>query len=96
MLFRSEPLAAKKELTLTVSLPEASLPACNADEERIFQLLSILIHNAISYTPEGGRIDLSLSCRKNRFYLSVSDTGVGILPQDRKKIFDRCPSLLKS
>lgn len=84
-----EPLAAKKELTLTVSLPEASLPACNADEERIFQLLSILIHNAISYTPEGGRIDLSLSCRKNRFYLSVSDTGVGILPQDRKKIFDR-------
>ena len=84
-----EPLAAEKKLSLTVTLPEESLPLCTADAERIIQLLSILLHNAVSYTPEGGRIDLSLLRKKNRFYLTVSDTGIGIPPEDRKKIFDR-------
>jgi signal transduction histidine kinase len=84
-----EPLAAEKKLSLSVTLPEESLPLCTADADRIVQLLSILLHNAVSYTPEGGRIGLSLSHKKNRFYLTVSDTGIGILPEDRKKIFDR-------
>lgn len=84
-----EPLAAEKKLSLSVTLPEESLPPCTADAERIVQLLSILLHNAISYTPEGGHIDLGLSYKKNRFYLTVSDTGVGISPEEKKKIFDR-------
>lgn len=84
-----EPLAAEKKLSLSITLPETSLPPCTADAERIMQLLSILLHNAISYTPERGRIDLALSHKKNRFYLAVSDTGVGISPEDKKKIFDR-------
>jgi len=84
-----EPLAAEKKLSLSVTLPEESLPLCTADADRIVQLLSILLHNAVSYTPEGGRIGLSLSHKKNRFYLTVSDTGIGILPEDKKKIFDR-------
>lgn len=84
-----EPLAAEKKLSLTISLPEESLPLCTADTDRIVQLLSILLHNAISYTPKGGHIDLALSHKKNRFYLTVSDTGIGIPPEDRKKIFDR-------
>lgn len=84
-----EPLAAEKKLSLSVSLPEESLPPCTADAERIVQLLSILLHNALSYTPEGGRIDLSLTHKKNRFYLTVSDTGIGIPAEDKKKIFDR-------
>lgn len=84
-----EPIAAEKELSLSITLPEESLPLCTADADRIVQLLSILLHNAVSYTPEGGRIDLALSHKKNRFYLTVSDTGVGIPIGDRKKVFDR-------
>lgn len=84
-----EPLAAKKKQSLSVSLPENALPPCTADGERIVQLLSILLHNAISYTPEGGCIELSLTHKKNRFYLSVSDNGPGIPAEDRKKIFER-------
>ncbi|MDE7246684.1 MAG: HAMP domain-containing histidine kinase, partial [Lachnospiraceae bacterium] len=80
-----EPLAAEKKLSLTVTLPENALPPCTADADRIMQLLSILLHNAISYTPEGGSIVLSLIHRNNRFFLSVSDTGPGIPPEDRKK-----------
>lgn len=84
-----EPLASEKKLSLSISLPEGSVPPCTADAERIVQLLSILLHNAVSYTPEGGCIALSLSCKKGRFYMTVSDTGVGIPPEDKKKIFDR-------
>lgn len=84
-----EPIAAEKKLSLSITLPEEPLPLCTADADRIVQLLSILLHNAVSYTPEGGRIDLALSHKKNRFYLTVSDTGIGIPPEDRKKIFDR-------
>lgn len=84
-----EPIAAEKELSLSITLPEESLPLCTADADRIVQLLSILLHNAVSYTPEGGHISLALSHKKNRFYLTVSDTGIGIPPDDRKKIFDR-------
>lgn len=84
-----EPIAAEKKLSLSITLPEEPLPLCTADADRIVQLLSILLHNAVSYTPEGGRIDLALSHKKNRFYLTVSDTGIGIPPDDRKKIFDR-------
>lgn len=84
-----EPIATEKKLSLSITLPEEPLPLCTADADRIVQLLSILLHNAVSYTPEGGRIDLALSHKKNRFYLTVSDTGIGIPPEDRKKIFDR-------
>ncbi len=84
-----EPLAAEKKLSLSITLPEESLPLCTADADRIVQLLSILLHNAVSYTPEGGCIDLALSHKKNRFCLTVSDSGVGIAPEDKKKIFDR-------
>lgn len=84
-----EPLAYEKKLSLSISLPDDSLPFCTADPDRILQLLSILLHNALSYTPEGGSIALSLSRKKNRFYLTVSDTGVGIPAEDKKKIFDR-------
>lgn len=84
-----EPLAAKKKLSLSVSLPETALPPCTADGERIMQLLSILLQNAVSYTPEGGCIELGLLHKKNRFYLTVADNGIGIPSSDKKKIFDR-------
>ena len=47
-----EPLAVKKHLTLTTTLPDTDLPLCHADPDRIHQVISILLHNAISYTPE--------------------------------------------
>lgn len=84
-----EPVARKKSQTLNITLPETSVPVCIADDERISQVLSILLHNAISYTPVGGEIELSLVYKKNRFYLAVSDTGIGIPAEDKKKIFDR-------
>ena len=84
-----DPLARDKSITLSISLPDKALPPCSADPERISQVISILLHNAISYTPEHGRIALSLSYKKEHFYLSVKDNGIGISDEDKKKIFDR-------
>lgn len=82
-------LAKEKSISLFIDLPQEALPLCPADPERISQVISILLHNAVSYTPEGGKIRLSLSYDKDNFYLSVKDNGIGISEEDKKKIFDR-------
>ncbi|MDE6749752.1 MAG: HAMP domain-containing histidine kinase [Lachnospiraceae bacterium] len=91
-----EPLAKEKSIALSVSLPENTLPPCSADSQRISQVIAILIQNAISYTPEYGKIELSLSYKKNHFYISVTDNGIGISDEDKKKIFDRFYRVEKS
>ena len=84
-----EPLAKEKSISLSLDLPDEALPLCNADPERISQVISILLHNAISYTPEQGKINISLFYDKDNHYLSVKDNGIGISDEDKKKIFDR-------
>lgn len=83
------PLANEKSISLSLNLPKSSVPLCPADSERISQVISILLHNAISYTPENGKVELSLSYQKGKFYLSVQDNGIGISDEEKKKIFDR-------
>lgn len=84
-----DPLAREKHLSLSVKLPEESLPLCTCDKNRISQVVSILLHNAVSYTPANGNIKLSLNYHRDRFFISVSDDGIGISDEDKKKIFDR-------
>lgn len=90
------PLAQEKSISLSIELPEGALPVCPADPERISQVISILIHNAISYTPEHGKITLSVSKHKERFHISVTDNGIGISDEDKRKIFDRFYRVEKS
>jgi two-component system OmpR family sensor kinase len=52
-------------------------------------LLANLVDNAIRYTPEGGRVDVAAGVTGDRPYLQVADTGPGIPPQDRDRVFDR-------
>lgn len=95
-----ESVCRSKNLSLSLRLPEDMPPRCLCDEERISQVLSILLHNAVSYTPEGGKIALSLECREgasspfrslnnNCFFIVVSDTGPGISDTDKKHVFER-------
>ena len=91
-----EPLAREKSILLSIALPEEALPLCTADPERISQVVAILLHNAISYTPEHGRITLSLTHTRDHFTIQVQDNGIGISDEDKKKIFDRFYRVEKS
>lgn len=84
-----EPIAKEKSITLSLKLPENSIPLCYMDPDRISQVISILLHNAVSYTDENGKIQISLSYFKNVFQISVIDNGIGISDEDKNKIFDR-------
>lgn len=83
------PIAAQKNINLYVDLPDDELPRCMCDKQRIEQVLTILVDNAISYTPAGGKVTLSVNEKRQNLELSVIDTGIGISGEDKKHIFDR-------
>lgn len=83
-----QPLADKKNITLTADdLPKIIV---QADEQKVRQLVLILVDNAVKYTPEGGTVTVALRrVTKEQVTLAVSDTGIGIAQEDREKVFDR-------
>ncbi len=81
------PRAQEKGLALEVSAP-GPLPLW-ADAARLREILHILLDNAIKFTPSGGQVRVRLRRQGPQAHLEVSDTGVGIDPQDLPHIFDR-------
>lgn len=66
------------------------LPLVWQDQGKIQQILTNLLSNAIKFTPEGGRIHVTARAdSQGRLELQVSDTGVGIAPEDREIIFEK-------
>jgi signal transduction histidine kinase len=81
-------MAAEKEMEVRASIP-ADLPAAWADRERIHQVLSNLVGNAIKFTPHGGRIIVAAAAEDGGARVSVADTGPGIPPEHLPHVFDR-------
>lgn len=71
------------------NLVHEDLPNCCFDYERIGQVLTNLIENAIKATPSGGHITVESKNHEQEVWISVSDTGVGIAPENIDKIFNR-------
>ncbi len=80
--------AQNKGLTLEVQIPE-NLPAVWGDANRVAQILTNLISNAIQYTPPGGKVTISAHPNRDMMEISVADTGIGISRENQQKIFDR-------
>ena len=59
-----------------------------ADERKVKQVLLNLLSNALKFTPEGGRIDVRADVRDGTAEVSVTDTGVGIAPEDQEAVFE--------
>jgi len=59
-----------------------------ADERKVKQILLNLLSNAVKFTPEGGRVSVSAVQPNGALEIAVSDTGVGIAPEDREAIFE--------
>lgn len=80
--------AAQRGIGLKLDLEE--IPFAMTDEDRVEQLLVILIDNAMRYTPQGGSITISAAeTTGDRILVTVSDTGCGITPEDLPHIFER-------
>ena len=58
------------------------------DERKIKQVLLNLLSNALKFTPEGGRVDVRATVSDDMAEVSVSDTGVGIAPEDQEAVFE--------
>lgn len=84
-----ESAAREKQIRLVPSFPEDPLPRCLCDRERIRQVLTILVDNALSFTPTGGVVTVRADRGRGAFSLMVSDTGPGIPAADRERIFTR-------
>jgi CheY-like chemotaxis protein/two-component sensor histidine kinase len=78
----------EKNLTLDWDEPE-DLPPVRGDAARVTQVLSNLIANAWQYTPENGRITITLQERGTALQVDLADSGIGIAPDDLDRIFDR-------
>jgi len=79
--------AGRRGITLQTSVDER-LGQIQADERKIRQVVLNLLSNAIKFTPEGGRIEVAAVPRDGLVEVSVSDTGVGIAPEDQEAVFE--------
>lgn len=84
-----EPQALDKNMDFAFHIPEQSIPPLLCDPGRIGQVLSILLDNAFSYTPEGGKVSISLAFGSGKFQIAVTDSGPGIADENKKAVFDR-------
>jgi PAS domain S-box-containing protein len=83
----TRPLAATKAIAL--SLESGNELRVSADRARLVQLLDNLLSNAVKFTPEGGRVDVTVSAENGHAVLKVADTGIGIPRSEQDRLFDR-------
>ena len=79
--------ATRHGITLTQTVDER-LGDIVADERKVKQILLNLLSNAVKFTPEGGRVGLTATAADGVITIAVSDTGIGIAPEDQAAIFE--------
>ena len=82
-----QPLAEKKGLQLRVEMPEG-LSLIVGAPERLHQVLTNLLENAVKFTPQGGTVSLKVDEKDDDIQVEVMDTGIGIPAEELPRIFD--------
>lgn len=80
--------AQKKNIALRLDLPE-TLPAVMGDPNRLKQIFTNLVSNAVKYTQPDGHVDIYTELKQDTIRLFVKDDGMGIGPEDQTQIFER-------
>ena len=79
--------AGRRGITVTRAVDERLGPA-HADERKVKQVLLNLLSNALKFTPEGGRIEVRAGLGDGVIEIAVTDTGIGIAPEDHQAVFE--------
>jgi signal transduction histidine kinase len=82
-------IGQEKEITISVKLPSKKSPTIKGDVFRLTQVLAILLDNAISYSPKGSKVILTMEVLKHRVSICVIDNGIGIPDEEKEKIWER-------
>ncbi len=86
---RVSPILTKRQVAIEALVP-SDLPPVMADEEKIDRVLGNLVDNAMKYTTKaGGKIQVVAELQADQVVVSVTDTGPGIPPAERERIFER-------
>jgi signal transduction histidine kinase len=83
----ARPAAEDKDLALSANLPPRL--RIMVDPQRFAQVVDNLVSNAVKYTPSGGNVSVTLAGYDDHVELAVADTGIGIDPADRDRLFTR-------
>lgn len=83
------PIARQEGRKLLLDVPDTDLPPVAGDAQRLRQVLTVLLDNAMSYTPPGGTVTLSGASKGRWLVLRVRDTGPGIGAEHLNHIFER-------
>jgi signal transduction histidine kinase len=67
---------------------DQTLSSIRADERKFKQIVLNLLSNAVKFTPDGGRVDVNATLGKDMVEIAVSDTGIGIAPEDQAAVFE--------
>ena len=85
----SQELLKMKKMTLTFDKPKEALPQVSVDKEKMELAIQNLLENAVKYTPEGGKINISLEKNNRDIVFKIKDTGVGIPEDQHERIFTK-------
>jgi signal transduction histidine kinase len=81
--------ARDKNIALSVEIPRDMPHAVEADQALLHQAVYNLVENAIKYTPDGGEVTVNLLTAPDTLTFAIKDSGIGIQPEDRKRLFEK-------
>ncbi len=81
-------VAAKSGITLNIQVP-SDLPLIHGDEDRLIQVMTNLLDNALKFTPRGGCVGVIIDTDKDAVWIRVADTGTGIAPEEMPHLFQQ-------
>jgi PAS domain S-box-containing protein len=84
-----QPIAAEKRVALEIAVADVAGARASCDRERLLQVLSNLVGNAIAFAPRGGRVAVRAARSGCDLVVAVADDGTGIAPEDQPHVFER-------